>query len=51
MALGLTICAILYIRRENSLRDKGGRDYRLEGLNEEEAKDLGYKHPEFRYIE
>lgn len=46
-----TICAVAYIRWENGVRGKGGRDYRLEGLGEAEARELGYRHPEFRYIE
>ncbi|RPB14106.1 MFS general substrate transporter [Morchella conica CCBAS932] len=51
IAATISICAVLYIRWENSLRNRGGRDYRLQGLTEEEARGLGYRHPEFRYIE
>ncbi|EKM81340.1 hypothetical protein AGABI1DRAFT_72253 [Agaricus bisporus var. burnettii JB137-S8] len=40
---------MLYLRHENRKRDHGGRDYRLEGKTEEEIRDLGYRHPGFRY--
>lgn len=46
----LAVFGILYCMRENRLRAAGKRDHRLEGLTEEEQTDLGYKHPEFRYI-
>ena len=49
-ALALSSFGIAYCMWENRLRDRGGRDYRLEGLTEEEQADLGYRHPEFRYI-
>ncbi|PWW80929.1 MFS general substrate transporter [Tuber magnatum] len=45
------ILGIFYTRWENTLRDRGGRDSRLVGLAEEEAHKLGYRHPEFRYLE
>ncbi|EAU92394.2 hypothetical protein CC1G_00613 [Coprinopsis cinerea okayama7 len=45
----LLIIKTIYIYRENAKRDRGERDYRLEGKTEEEIKQLGYKHPEFRY--
>ncbi|KAG0633767.1 major facilitator superfamily domain-containing protein [Tuber brumale] len=45
------LLGILYVRRENALRDRGERDSRLVGLTEEQAQKLGYRHPEFRYIE
>ncbi|RYP90219.1 hypothetical protein DL770_003682 [Monosporascus sp. CRB-9-2] len=48
--LALAIFGIFYCKWENRLRDRGGRDYRLEGLTEEEQAALGYRHPEFRYI-
>lgn len=41
---------IAYCVWENRLRARGGRDYRLEGLTEEQKNDLGYRHPDFRYI-
>ncbi|KAJ3538379.1 hypothetical protein NMY22_g5189 [Coprinellus aureogranulatus] len=48
------ICVIvsltaLYVRWENRKRDRGERDYRLEGKSKEELRNLGYKHPQFRY--
>lgn len=46
----LAAFGILYTMRENRLRAAGKRDHRLEGLSEEEQNDLGYRHPEFRYI-
>jgi hypothetical protein len=48
--LCIIICTIAtYIRWENAKRAKGGRDYRLEGKTEEELRNMGYTHPEFRY--
>ncbi|KAJ2912841.1 hypothetical protein MD484_g7568, partial [Candolleomyces efflorescens] len=49
-----TLCVIIctiatYIKWENAKRAKGGRDYRLEGKTEEELRNMGYRHPEFRY--
>ncbi|RXW23316.1 hypothetical protein EST38_g2554 [Candolleomyces aberdarensis] len=49
-----TLCVIIctmavYIKLENAKRERGGRDYRLEGKTEEELRNLGYRHPEFRY--
>lgn len=48
--LGLALGGIGYCVWENGVRNRGGRDGRLEGLEEEEREDLGYRHPEFRYI-
>ncbi|KAF5326743.1 hypothetical protein D9619_004681 [Psilocybe cf. subviscida] len=39
----------VYLKLENDKRDRGERDHRLDGLSEEEIKDLGYRHPRFRY--
>ncbi|KAK6216217.1 hypothetical protein LQW54_003791 [Pestalotiopsis sp. IQ-011] len=50
LVLGLSLFGIAYCKWENRLRARGGRDYRLEGLSEQEQADLGYRHPEFRYI-
>lgn len=50
MVLFLSLFGIGYCMWENRLRARGGRDYRLEGLDEDEKIDLGYRHPEFRYI-
>ncbi|CUS09338.1 unnamed protein product [Tuber aestivum] len=45
------ILGILYIRRENTFRERGGREHRLTGLVGEQVHKLGYRHPEFRYME
>ncbi|KAI0400570.1 major facilitator superfamily domain-containing protein [Xylaria palmicola] len=50
LVLFLSIFGILYCLRENRIRDRGGRDDRLVGLTPEEQADLGYRHPDFRYI-
>ena len=47
----LTVLAILYMKWENRQRQSGKRDNRLEGLSEQERETLGYRHPEFRYME
>lgn len=49
-ALFLALFGIAYIIWENRQRALGKRDHRLQGLSEAEANDLGYRHPEFRYI-
>ena len=41
---------IFYVVRENRLRAKGKRDHRLEGIDEVQQRELGYRHPNFRYI-
>ncbi|KAF2629980.1 MFS general substrate transporter [Macroventuria anomochaeta] len=46
----LAVAGIIYSKWENKQRDLGKRDHRLNGLNEEQIRDLGYRHPEFRYI-
>jgi hypothetical protein len=46
----LAIFGIFYCMYENKVRAAGKRDHRLEGLTEEEANHLGYRHPHFRYI-
>lgn len=48
--LVLSLGGIAYCKWENRQRDLGKRDHRLNGLSEEQAKDLGYRHPSFRYI-
>lgn len=45
LALGL----MWYDRRENKLRDQGGRDYVLEGKTPEKIEELGNEHPDFRF--
>lgn len=44
-----TSIGMYYLHHENKKRDHGGRDYRLEGKTDEEIRDLGYRHPNFRY--
>ncbi|KAJ3559175.1 hypothetical protein NP233_g11330 [Leucocoprinus birnbaumii] len=39
----------LYLKAENSKRERGDRDDRLLGLARDEAISLGYRHPGFRY--
>jgi hypothetical protein len=46
----LAIVGVIYCKYENKVRKAGGRDHRLEGLSESGVVDLGYRHPEFRYI-
>ncbi|KAI3393339.1 hypothetical protein diail_4420 [Diaporthe ilicicola] len=48
--LCLSVFGILYCSYENKIRAAGKRDHRLEGLSEDETNQLGYRHPEFRYI-
>lgn len=48
--LGLAIGGIFYCLYENRARARGGRDHRLSGLSENDVSDLGYRHPDFRYI-
>lgn len=47
----VSVIGIVYIRNENKKRNAGDRDHRLEGLSDEERRGLGYRHPEFRYME
>ncbi|KAL8787727.1 MAG: hypothetical protein Q9213_002047 [Squamulea squamosa] len=46
LSLCLSTTNILYVKWENRKREKGGRDYRLNGRDEGM---LGYQHPSFRY--
>ncbi|KAF2176896.1 MFS general substrate transporter [Zopfia rhizophila CBS 207.26] len=46
----LALAGIAYCKWENRQRDLGKRDHRLHGKTEAQIKDLGYRHPEFRYI-
>jgi hypothetical protein len=46
----LAVIGIVYCKYENKARNAGERDHRLEGLSAREVVDLGYRHPEFRYI-
>jgi hypothetical protein len=46
----LAVFGICYCKWENKQRDQGKRDHRLVGKTAAQIKDLGYRHPEFRYI-
>lgn len=46
----LAVFGIIYCKWENRQRDMGKRDHRLQGKSDAEIKDLGYRHPEFRYM-
>lgn len=55
MGLGLTwLCVIsavifvIYLRRENKMREQGKRDHRL-NLPDDEKMNLGDDHPSFRF--
>jgi len=39
----------LYFRQENAKREKGGRDSKMEGRNEEEVLAMGDANPRFRF--
>ncbi|RDB15353.1 putative transporter C11D3.18C [Hypsizygus marmoreus] len=45
----LAIAGLVYLRWENAQRDRGRRNYRLNGKSYEEIEQLGYLHPNFRY--
>ncbi|KAG5725050.1 hypothetical protein E4T56_gene12406 [Termitomyces sp. T112] len=45
----LVALCYIYLRLENAKRDRGERDYRLQGKSPTEIEQLGYLHPEFRY--
>lgn len=45
----LVLLVVLYIRLENAKRNRGERNYRLEGKSRKEIEELGYLHPGFRY--
>ena len=48
--LALALFSIAYCKWENKQRKLGKRDHRLNGLSEEQVKDLGHRHPDFRCI-
>jgi hypothetical protein len=48
--LALSLAGIAYCKWENRQRALGKRDHRLNGLSEAQIRNLGYRHPEFRYI-
>ncbi|KAK4046980.1 hypothetical protein OIO90_006372 [Microbotryomycetes sp. JL221] len=49
-AAAIAFVIMLYIKRENSLREQGRRDDRLEGLSQDEIEALGNRHPDFRLL-
>jgi len=54
LATSIVVCFFVaggaaYISWENRKRERGERDYRLEGRSEEELEQLGNLHPGFRY--
>ncbi|TGZ83492.1 MFS general substrate transporter [Ascodesmis nigricans] len=49
--IGISMMALAYVYWENKVRREGKRDHRLEGLSEMEKIKLGYRHPEFRYVD
>lgn len=52
VVLALALFGIGYCKWENRVRPRGGRDYCIQGLTEQENLDLGHHHhhPEFKYI-
>lgn len=48
--LVLALAGIAYCKWENRQRERGKRDHRLNGLTDDQIRDLGYRHPDFRYI-
>jgi hypothetical protein len=38
------------LRKENKLRDAGGRDYRYGGEEKDELGNMGDDHPGFRFV-
>jgi MFS family permease len=46
----LVLIGIFYTKWENAKRERGERDHRVLNLTEQEKNELGYRHPEFRYI-
>ncbi|KAF2641311.1 MFS general substrate transporter [Massarina eburnea CBS 473.64] len=48
--LVLSLAGIAYCKWENRQRERGKRDHRLNGLSASQMRDLGYRHPDFRYI-
>jgi len=45
----LAVLLMLRARRENRLRDAGGRAHVVDGKTQEEIDELGVDHPDFRY--
>ncbi|CZS89472.1 related to permease of the major facilitator superfamily [Rhynchosporium agropyri] len=49
VALSMACIGIAYNKWENGKRERGERDSRIAGMNEQEKIALGYRNPEFRY--
>ncbi|KAL4956290.1 major facilitator superfamily domain-containing protein [Aspergillus filifer] len=47
---GIAALLIAWVKRENMVRERGGRDDILVGLSEEQAGELSSRHPGFRYV-
>ncbi|GAA5967061.1 hypothetical protein JCM11641_000428 [Rhodosporidiobolus odoratus] len=47
----LAVSLVLWVRWENKQREAGRRDGILEGKTEEEIKELGHRHPSYRFME
>jgi MFS family permease len=50
IAFLLAATGIMYTKWENRKRERGERDQRLMDLGDDQKDQLGYRHPEFRYI-
>ena len=40
---------LAYLKRENRIRDRGGRNHLLMEMNEDELDNLGDNHPSYRF--
>ncbi|KAL4795358.1 major facilitator superfamily domain-containing protein [Aspergillus venezuelensis] len=49
-SLGAAALLIAWVKRENMIRERGGRDDILIGLSEEQVGELSSRHPGFRYV-
>ncbi|KAI5785781.1 major facilitator superfamily domain-containing protein [Geopyxis carbonaria] len=47
----VALLGVAYCKWENRMRAHGKRDFRLEGLSMEEQRQLGYRHPDFKYMQ
>jgi len=49
LACVLALVGVRYVYWENGMRERGERDYRLEGKTQKEIDDLRARHPAYRY--
>jgi uncharacterized membrane protein YidH (DUF202 family) len=49
-AAGIALLLMAYVRWENNKRAAGHRDSRLDGLSEQEIRELGHRHPTYRLM-